>query len=57
MTEQATGGGLQEPSENRLTTTIVIFNIAAQAGMAGSEVAVPMLAAQSHVSAGRVPGG
>lgn len=51
------GVGLQEPRENQFTATIVIFNIAARAGMAGSEVAVPMLAAQSHVSVGQVPGG
>lgn len=48
---------MQEPRENQFTATTVIFNITAWAGMAGSEVTVPMLAAQSHVSAGRVPGG
>lgn len=51
------GVGLQEPTENQFTAAIVIFSIAARAGMAGSEVAVPMLAAQSHVSVGEVPGG
>lgn len=35
----------------------MIFNIAARAGMAGSEVAVPVLAAWSRVSTGWVPGG
>lgn len=40
-TERATEGGLREPSENRFTATIVIFNIAGWAGLAGFEVAVP----------------